>query len=181
MTQKDLLVMFHKQKQLDQEIIVKHHLQDTDLTEEKILSFNTELGELANTWRGFKYWSNNQKPKLTAKRKNGTEYNPLVDEYIDGIHFLMSLGFTLGYEPEKVVERLEFLNLSRIIFKGEITKQFNNIFRITSKLQLDTSLYIKLFNEYLLLGSLLGFEWQQIHNAYYQKLEVNHQRQNQGY
>ncbi len=54
--------LFTKQKQLDDRINKEKGLQGQDLLDKKILALQVELGELANEWRGFKFWSKNQEP-----------------------------------------------------------------------------------------------------------------------
>jgi dimeric dUTPase (all-alpha-NTP-PPase superfamily) len=57
-----------------------------------------ELGECANEWRGFKFWSVNQLPHTSAVRtpcmmeEDKEYYNPLLEEYVDGLHFVLELG-----------------------------------------------------------------------------------------
>jgi dimeric dUTPase (all-alpha-NTP-PPase superfamily) len=57
-----------------------------------------ELGECANEWRGFKFWSVNQIPHTSAVRvptmmeEDKEYYNPLLEEYVDGLHFVLELG-----------------------------------------------------------------------------------------
>lgn len=53
--------LFELQKQLDEHIYEDHPVQDgEDRLAKKILALQVELGELANEWRGFKFWSNNR-------------------------------------------------------------------------------------------------------------------------
>jgi dimeric dUTPase (all-alpha-NTP-PPase superfamily) len=55
-----------------------------------ILALKVELGECANEWRGFKFWSVNQIPHTSAVRvptmmeEDKEYYNPLLEEYVDG-------------------------------------------------------------------------------------------------
>lgn len=53
----NLTKLFETQKQLDDRIIEKHGLQDMDRLPYLVLALQVELGECANEWRGFKYWS----------------------------------------------------------------------------------------------------------------------------
>ncbi len=53
-------LLFQSQKQLDDHIEKEKGLQGQDLLDKKILALQVELGELANEWRWFKFWSNNQ-------------------------------------------------------------------------------------------------------------------------
>src|SRR5699024_523818 len=51
------------QKQLDYRIVKEHGLEGQDLLDKKILALQVELGELAQNWRGFKFWSEDQEPR----------------------------------------------------------------------------------------------------------------------
>ncbi|WP_055747638.1 dUTP diphosphatase [Brevibacillus choshinensis] len=64
----NLKAFFEKQRQLDKYIIKKKGLEGQDLLQNKILALQVELGELANEWRGFKHWSDNQEPRTVAER-----------------------------------------------------------------------------------------------------------------
>lgn len=63
----DIEKLFATQKALDEAIKNKKGLQDANLLEYKILALLTELGELANEWRGFKFWSEDRSPRVEAK------------------------------------------------------------------------------------------------------------------
>lgn len=95
----------------------------------------------------------------------------LIEEYVDGLHFVLSIGLELGVEN---------LNIRPFKYK-DITTQFNAIFRRASNPRLWISDYIKLCDEYLGLGGMLGFTWEEIEKAYFEKNAVNHQRQEEGY
>src|SRR5690625_7690129 len=56
----NLSKLFPIQKKLDERIVKEKGLEGQDLLPEKILALQVELGELANEWRGFKFWSENQ-------------------------------------------------------------------------------------------------------------------------
>lgn len=158
--------MFQMQKKLDDRIKKEHNLQGHNLTVKKIVAFQVELGELANETRCFKYWS--------LKQPSAPEI--ILEEYVDGIHFLLSIGLDLSISPLKLeVEVLEE--------KRELTNQFATIYTLSSELSKTCTEqeYISLFHEYFILGTLLGFTDSEIEKAYIGKNEVNHQRQNDGY
>jgi dimeric dUTPase (all-alpha-NTP-PPase superfamily) len=60
----NLTKLFEIQKQLDERIVKEYNLQGEDLLPKKILALQVELGELANEWRGFKFWSSRQTPHV---------------------------------------------------------------------------------------------------------------------
>ena len=67
-----------------------------DLINERVLALIVECGELANALKGqgFKYWSN--KPAESRER--------IIDEYVDILHFWLSVGLSLGFDAEQVEE-----------------------------------------------------------------------------
>jgi dimeric dUTPase (all-alpha-NTP-PPase superfamily) len=119
----NLQKLFELQCQLDAHIEQEHPRQPgEDRLAKKILALQVELGELANCWRGFKYWSYNQEPHTLAYDECpcGTDYgscdeygcedgllayNPLLEEFADGFHFLLSIGNDINmnevYEDEE--------------------------------------------------------------------------------
>lgn len=157
--------LYQMQAQLDQYIIDNHNLSaDEDLFSKRYLALLVELGELANETRCFKFWST----------KPSSEREVVLDEYVDGIHFLLSLGLEKKYY------------FSEVDIKGVIcteTEQFNNVFAAATAFNQDRTKenYDQLFITFLQLGQLLGFQAEDIQAAYNQKNEVNFKRQDQGY
>ncbi len=176
----NLQPLFETQKILDQRIVDQHGLEGQDLLQEKILALQVELGELANEWRGFKFWSEDREPRtkvpITAW---GEPYkNPLLEEYVDCLHFILSIG------NDVLVENVKPTKL--ISFSANITGQFNALFHLISHcdavtLLIDDGAYRVIFNNFLHLGESLGFTWEQIEEAYFDKNRINHTRQNTGY
>lgn len=156
--------LFEMQRNLDAYIIENHQLENEFLFEEKILALLVELGELANETRCFKFWST----------KEGAGREIVLEEYVDNIHFLLSLGIEKQYEFKKV-EIIETSN--------HATEQFNEVFRLAVKFYEEQSeiAYQELASGYIQLASLLGFTEQDIMKAYIEKNEVNYERQKSGY
>lgn len=157
--------MFAMQKELDRHIVNHHHLEQEDLFDRKILALFVEIGELANETRCFKYWS----------LKPSSPEDVVLEEYVDGIHFLLSLGIECGLE-----------NVGEIAPAKDIVplnEQFLKIYEAVCsfRAEKDRSSYKKLLSEYLLLGKLLGFSPEAIKEAYIMKNKVNFERQEQGY
>lgn len=153
------------QKKLDQYIEKKHQLENVDLFGKKILALFVEVGELANETRCFKFWSN--------KSRNNNDI--ILEEYVDGLHFILSLGLEKGY-------RYTSRNLSELTRAAE-TEQFNIVFEscINFYKNVSKETYEQLFMNFLLLGEVLGFSESDIQVAYYKKNEINFERQNKGY
>src|SRR5690606_6157450 len=60
----NLSKLFEMQAKLDAHIEREHPCKENeDRLVKKILALQVELGELANEWRGFKFWSEEQAPR----------------------------------------------------------------------------------------------------------------------
>lgn len=157
------------QRELDHTIETKNNLQDEDLFERKVFAFVVEVAELANETRCFKFWS----------QKGPSKKEILLEEYVDGIHFLLSLGIekkldSIESELEKVKEEPKNLNLTSHFIKvnEEALAFFHNPTR---------EAYLKLFYTYLQLASFLDFSLIEVEEAYFAKNKVNYQRQESNY
>jgi len=155
-----------------------------------ILALLVELGECANEWRGFKFWSQNQQPTIKQARApymdldDAEFYNPLLEEYVDGLHFVLELGLDLD-----IYYYLKLLTFTTVGEERSVTSLFNSIFESVTTLLThhnDGSIttgytYEVLVDEYLTLGAMLGFTWEEVEQAYFAKNQINHQRQEVGY
>ncbi|WP_433956964.1 dUTP diphosphatase [Cytobacillus horneckiae] len=140
----------------------------SDRFEKLILALQVELGECANELpESFKFW---------AHKKNDLE-TALV-EYVDGLSFILDLGIEIYFEDFEMIYRLSSKDKDK-----SVSSQFNRIFSLVARFNWNKSpiTYIELISEYLILGELLGFSFEEIEEAYYQKNAVNHSRQNEGY
>lgn len=158
--------LFEMQQTLDSRIENEHGLKDKDLFQKKVLALLVELGELANETRCFKFWS--QKPASDA--------DVILEEYVDGLHFIMSLGLEKGY-------RYGGSTKSGYDTVKDLTEAFQDVYGEVHTFQEDPTeqKYDELFSSFLLLGVSLGFSEKDIQRAYYEKNEKNHQRQEEGY
>lgn len=156
--------LFELQRKLDQKIIVNHNLQEDFLLKKKILALQVEIGELANETRCFKYWS----------KKGPSEKSIILEEYVDCIHFILSIGI------EKIYEDV-LLDIKQNNFS--ITDQFLNIYIDINDFIVCQSKdhYITLFEDFLSLGISLDFSKEDIINKYLEKNEINHNRQENDY
>lgn len=195
--------LFEMQRKLDERIEQEHPRQGDDRLAKKILALQVELGELCNCWRGFKYWSNNQEPRLKGYKEvkckwcNGSgddgsgvcpdckcegyvykEYNPLLEEYVDCLHFILSIGLDLGAD-----DFLKSYDDWSYMAEKNVVKIFSKLFKINWWILNDNSSgeYFEGFEYFMTLGRELGFTWEQIEQGYYEKNRINHERQKNGY
>lgn len=167
----ELKELFEMQRKLDEHIIKEKGLEGQDLMNNKILALHVELGELANETRCFKHWSN----------KGPSPKERILEEYADCLHFILSIGLSLGMDW-----RLQD-GYNANIYSTNITKQFNGIFEYITELEaylgvnLIEVIYLHLVENFLGLGTLLGFTEEIIVQAYKDKNKVNHARQENGY
>ena len=213
---------FEMQAKLDDHIKKEKGLEGQDLLDKKILALQVELGELANEWRGFKFWSTNQEPRdsvfsncddeeaeyffcgdchreFSIEDAENWDYgcnecfntlmgmkerNPLLEEYVDCLHFILSIGNDINADLEKI---------SKFIIPKKMPSVLDQFMWTSYKLitlyktyrdegvEFMSYDYTHTFSAILGLGEMLGFTWEQIEQAYLQKNEVNHQRQESGY
>jgi dimeric dUTPase (all-alpha-NTP-PPase superfamily) len=148
-----------------------------------VLALLVEIGECANCWRGFKFWSKDQSPRTFDVKvlQHGTSaHNPLLEEYVDCLHFILELGIEMDKEEE--VEKLfnSYLWEEDKTTDEEIIQQFSTLYGYVNLLH-DYDYYINVLYAYFRLGEKLRFTWGQVEEAYYDKNKVNHQRQEDGY
>ena len=156
--------LFDMQAQLDQHIQRQHCLKGEDLIGRKILAFQVELGELANETRCFKFWS------LKAPSAPAV----ILEEYVDGLHFLLSLGLTLGYRFEELEAAPGSLDLCGL---------FQQVYRAATYFEGETSEtnFLSPIQAFMALAAKLELTPEKIMAAYGAKNAVNFQRQEEGY
>lgn len=206
----NLLKLFETQKKLDDRIVKEKGLKGQDLLDKKILALRVELGELAQNWRGFKFWSEDQEPRTEisyaiCNKCGGTgtpigipDYagvdcwecegsgelikNPLLEEYVDCLHFILSIGLEVGIEQDiypKPFKYYDAVTQFNELF-GQIT-YFDNALNWGDDWEVVEFEYERVCSLFFGLGSILGFNWKEIEQAYYAKNKVNHERQENGY
>ena len=156
--------LFKKQLDLDLEIQNKHHVTYKETLERRFLSLFVEIGELANATRCFKYWSN--KPSEPRER--------VMDEYADGLHFLLSLGIALNIQNHSFNQEETNEDLSHLF-----VKMYEMITLLENKKSEDV--YQKTFEHFLLIASKLNMNKDDIFSSYLLKLGENYHRQETNY
>ncbi|WP_100405061.1 dUTP diphosphatase [Bacillus solitudinis] len=161
----DIAGLFETQRTLNERIVREHQLTGKDLFFEQQLAFLVELGELANETRCFKYWS----------KKPSSEEAIILEEYVDGLHFILTMGIALNFISS---------DLGRTSEKEEsLTKQFIRVMVRTHQLteKRTEASFKTLFQDFLMLGKMLGLSEETIEHGYYEKNQINHKRQDEGY
>lgn len=160
----DLTDLYQKQKELDLEIASNHHISYSSTRNKRILALLVEIGEFANTTRVFKFWSNKGKEDKAV----------ILDEFADGLHFLLSLGIDISFTPDTLEVNDD---------KDELTENILKTYELVSlfSIKQDVKTYLNMFISYLKALFKLGYSWQDAKEAYYLKLKENHHRQETNY
>lgn len=155
--------LFEMQRELDRFIEETQNVQK-DVFEEKGLALLVELSELANETRCFKFWST----------KGPSERSIILEEFVDSIHFMLSLGnmrgFVLNEWPNSPVK--QELTPAFIVTTATVLAFLNE--------QTEAN-YLAVWNSYSILANNLGFSVEDIIMAYKEKNAENYERQRSGY
>lgn len=156
--------LFAMQAELDRFIQSNQHITE-DVFRKKGLALFVELAELANETRCFKFWST----------KEASERSVILEEYVDSIHFLLSLGI------EKHLNTLE--NWPEPLPEKDLTELF---LRTQSAIQAflenySMSNYMEIWSCYGGLAIALEFTYDEVLDAYIKKNKTNYDRQHEGY
>lgn len=214
----NLAMLFETQKALDEKIYQRFPgLKEEDWSW-KITALLVELGECANEWRGFKRWKEDRQPRTTVdcpqclgrglgyfsggkwtgnKEKcihcggSGVDKseNPLLEEYVDCIHFFISIALELKMLPNQ-------LQVYENHTESTVEATFNKLFGEVSSIDvlrgtdiparvilgdLQETLYLA-FSCFVGIGEqFFDFTWEKIEEAYFKKNKINHARQENNY
>jgi len=165
LTNKNLVDLAKKQVLLDN--FIEEKLVDKNsqvLFKKRLVAFLVELGEYANEERAFKFWSQKAPSKLEVR----------LEEYIDGLHFILSLGNSLDFD---------FANYQ---FHHEQIDPIDNYLEIIKHLShfiesIDAEHYAKLLDSFLNVMLIQNYQEIDILKIYQQKNQINYERQTQGY
>jgi dimeric dUTPase (all-alpha-NTP-PPase superfamily) len=160
----DLTNLYQKQAELDARIAENHSVSYETTRERRILALLVEIGEFANATRCFKYWSN----------KPSEAQDIVLDEYVDGLHFFLSLGIDIKTSKKTYNHTKHADNL---------TKQILETYRLATLFykNQDEKSYIKAFQAFINITVLLKVRWSVVEKAYYKKLGENYHRQDTNY
>lgn len=203
----NLQKLFEMQAVLDADIIKRHPVQPgEDRSSKKNLALLVELGECANEFREFKFWSNDQEPRTDypiadckscdsgllyldcAERMvdcphcNGEgkiTKNLILEEYVDCLHFALSIW---NENPPCSTAEIQAIMMKKL---EEVTRNpmyvFIDLFNELSFYDKANSGIIGVLEKLAELAKALNFKWEQIEQAYIDKNKINFERQATGY
>ncbi|KGR76819.1 dUTP diphosphatase [Ureibacillus sinduriensis] len=157
------LELFEMQRELDV-FIEKTQNINRDVFKEKGLALMIELAELANETRCFKFWST----------KGPSEREVILEEFVDSIHFLLSLGNAKGLSLEEWPEVKNKVDLTDWFLQTQ-----EAILTFIQNPSANT--YRDVWQYYGVLAFNLDFTLDDIIQAYFAKNEKNYERQRNGY
>ena len=215
----ELTKLFKAQKELREHI----NYNGEDRFEKLVLALLVEIGECANEWRGFKFWSKNQEPKkgtsTSTNRADEIEFylcgncnstysleevagfkeeeecpecqhylfgmkrtNPLLEEYVDCLHFILELGIEKRFDVTSDFSDINDFNIG-ICTEIDTTWQFIRIHQSAMNFWMEDEIddYVDMFLHFIGLSKHLRFTWEEVENAYFAKNQINHSRQENGY
>lgn len=182
----EMFELMEKQRELDNYILEtkKIDLHPLELMANRCLAFQVEVAELANEVRSFKHWSN--KPR--------SEHEVILEEFADGLHFLLSISYTVADYGEGISYDTWVFNPDSAEC-GASNLEINSRFLATS--QIVSELYFEwgtdrdefalfdilaeLWSSYSFLAAHLGLSEASVIGAYERKYQINIERQKAGY
>lgn len=164
---KALPTLLKKQQELDDYIMRERFLTHDETIEQRKLAFVVELAELAQEWRGFKYWSDNQQPS-----------DKMLGEYVDVLHFALSLHNFYNGDTERVITVL-----SRGLKTLELNAQdesmaFINVMECNRSWEWAEGVALL---HVIAISHILELRADDILKEYDRKYQINIERQNNGY
>ncbi len=160
----DFTDIYKKQIELDNYIFKKHNLSSKETYEKRKIAFLIELGEFANEVRTFKFWS----------KKTMSKEEIVIEEFIDGLHFIVSVGVDMKNQDWKVV-----IEDNKNDFNDQLMETYVLFIKYSKSNNLDD--YQKALKSFVTLGAILGFTYEKLIEAYLLKYKENIKRQENNY
>lgn len=151
------------QEKLDNHIFENKNKNRSETLNARILAATIELAEIANEVKSFKFWSN-----------KGMDREKAIEEYVDVLHFLLSIGIDLNHR----IEESAFLDVNL-----DFTDLFLKLFDLFSHLNQNTTKesYEQVMLYFFTLAKKLEISDEIIESEYLRKHEINYERQRNGY
>ncbi len=190
--------MFKMQAELDRRIIKEKGLEGQDLLPNTYVALITELGEFANEGRWFKHWSDDQRARnqdryleYRTEALGGNQWvekNPLLEEYVDCLHFFLSIAIKKGWKEDMHIPEESLFDFKKENFEGGLSGVYLEMqwhllnSRLFKKEDVKYLHFQSAWDLFLAIGIVgFGFTLNQIEEAYMNKNAVNHKRQQEGY
>ncbi|MEK5328713.1 dUTP diphosphatase [Bacillus sp. FSL W8-0006] len=190
--------MFKMQAELDRRIIKEKGLEGQDLLPNTYVALITELGEFANEGRWFKHWSDDQRARnqdryleYRTEALGGNQWvekNPLLEEYVDCLHFFLSIAIKKGWKEDMHIPEESLFDFKKENFEGGLSGVYLEMqwhllnSRLFKKEDVKYLHFQSAWDLFLAIGIVgFGFTFDQIEEAYMNKNAVNHKRQQEGY
>lgn len=155
------------QIELDNFIEKNHKLIKRNLISRRKLALIIEISELCNEVRCFKFWS----------LKKPSHKDIILDEFVDCLHFILSIGLYYGLNKMKFTVSKSTKNKKDNI---QLSKTFTDL--ISSVSSLNSEKKVKAFIKKLFqLAIDLNLTFNEIKKAYFSKNEINIKRQKENY
>ncbi len=179
----NMKLLFDTQRKLDEKIHEEKGLSLEETSDKRLLALLTELGELANEWRGFKYWSDRQSPKPMSQVVS-KEKHPLLEEYVDCLHFILSIILERAIYLPNCYPSWQYRKPDHIeVSQDAVVSNFLSLFKQVEVIQYNKSevQLSSLLGMFMMLGEKFGFSWEEVEEAYFDKNKVNYERLESGY
>ncbi|PFH81647.1 dUTPase [Bacillus cereus] len=174
----NLRELLDMQKELDKRI--DYHGQDR--IELKFYALNVEINEAWNETKSFKYWS--------TKFKEPDENN-LLEELVDGLHFLLSIVLDLNASTRSAHNYIGCFKYAKMCTMNiySVNRLFEMWIKEVFKAKKQWVVYRffpvselrKMFGIFFRICYLYGFTYKDVIQAYKEKNEENFKRQASGY
>lgn len=150
--------IFEMQKALDESIHKTHNVSFEETLDKKVLALLVEVGEFANEIKPFKYW----------KKDKSIDRDKVLEEFVDGIHFFVSIANYFEIDPV----------IKSVVKHQDQSKQLLDVYEGISKLNntLNKETLITAFELYMGIAELAGLKDEEIKEHYVSKNKVNYER-----
>lgn len=150
--------IINAQIKLEKALIESHNFDFYKIRHQAIIALITEVAELANEIQSFKYWKKTKKINTDL----------LNEEYVDGIHFIVSFMIQLKTKYE----------IKPLIKYSDINEQILSIFILITKFKkhFNKRNIKKIMALYLGLAKLLNISDTEIEKWYFKKNKINFER-----
>ncbi|MBC1229785.1 dUTPase [Listeria booriae] len=183
----NLVKMLAAQNDFDQQVIASHGIQWTDeqYFRNTLVALDIELSEFANEAQWFKVW---KKDKQINQEK-------LLEEYIDVLHFMLSIANQLNFKDHTKIHYNAIEKLRASGFEGGLNAVYLELkhdLLIMAEPDDGEPAFMKFTKSeysfksawYLFFAiGMIGFDFtiEQIETAYFEKMNINKERQKNGY